>query len=95
MAASSGLGPEFEKRFYGFADVVIRLSHADPAERGKALQEVYGRHIGYVLSLVAGMAEEGDFADWQSSKPTSTLEQQVLSRAKQHVSERQAKQIYR
>lgn len=95
MPANSSLGNEFERRFYPFADVVIRLAQEEPAERAKAFQEVYGRHIGYVLGLLARMAEEGDFADWQGEEPSRNVEQQILGRAKQHITERQAKQIYR
>ncbi len=91
----SSLGAEFERRFYPFADIVIRLAHAQPDERARALQEIYGRHLGYVLSLLAGMAEEGDFAGWSEEKTSNNLEQQILNRAKQHLSEKQAKQIYR
>lgn len=91
----SPLGAEFERRFYPFADVVIRLSQVEPAERVKALQEVYGRHLGYVVSLLANMAQDGDFADWQSEQPSRNVEQQIQTRAKQHISERQAKQTYR
>jgi hypothetical protein len=91
----SPLGAEFERRFYPFADVVIRLAQAEPAERAKALQEVYGRHLGYVLSLLAGMAEEGDFRDWQEEPPSRNLETQIQNRAKQQIAERQAKQTYR
>ncbi|HLG50232.1 MAG TPA: hypothetical protein VKY56_01165 [Chloroflexota bacterium] len=91
----TSLGAEFERRFYPFADVVIRLSRLDPSERAKALQEVYGRHIGYILSLLAAMAPDGDFTGWQEEKPSANLEQQILNRAKQHLAERQAKQIYR
>jgi len=91
----SSFSSEFERRFYPFADIVIRLSHADPGERAKALNEVYGRHIGYVLSLLASMADEGDFSGWSEEKPSNNLEQQILNRAKQHLSEKQAKQIYR
>jgi hypothetical protein len=91
----SALGAEFERRFYPFADVVIRLAQAEPAERAKALQEVYGRHLGYVVSLLAGMAAEGDFAEWQTESPSRNVEQQIQTRAKQHISERQAKQTYR
>jgi hypothetical protein len=89
------LGAEFERRFYPFADVVIRLSQVGPAERAKALQEVYGRHLGYIVSLLAGMAAEGDFADWQSEQPSHNLEAKIQERAKQHIAERQAKQTYR
>ena len=58
----SPLGAEFERRFYPFADVVIRLARAEPAERKKAFQEVYGRHLGYVLkdgetSVPAGLEQ--------------------------------------
>jgi 6-phosphofructokinase len=91
----ANLGGEFERRFYQFADIAIRLAHAEPAERAAALQEVYGRHIGYVLSLLAGMAQDGDFAGWTDEKPSQNLEQQILNRAKQHLAERQAKQVYR
>jgi hypothetical protein len=91
----SPLGAEFERRFYPFADVVIRLAQVGPAERAKALQEVYGRHIGYVLKQFAEMAAEGDFVDWQNEQPSRNLDQQIQTRAKQHVSERQAKQTYR
>lgn len=91
----SPLGAEFERRFYPFADVVIRLSQVGPAERAKALQEVYGRHLGYVLSLLAGMAEEGDFVAWREEQQSRGVEQQIQTRAKQHISERQAKQTYR
>lgn len=94
-AGGTSIGPEFERRFYPFADIVIRLAHAEPAERAKALEEVYGRHIGYVLSLLVGMAEEGDFGGWTDEKPSNNLEQQILNRAKQHLAEKQAKQIYR
>ncbi len=92
---ASPLGAEFERRFYPFADVVIRLAQAEPEEREKALKEVYGRHLGYILSLLAGMAAEGDFADWQNEQPSRNVEQQIQNRAKQHISERQAKQTYR
>ncbi|HVC34901.1 MAG TPA: hypothetical protein VNL16_15425 [Chloroflexota bacterium] len=91
----TSLSAEFERRFYPFADIVIRLAHAEPEERAKALQEVYGRHLGYVLSLLAAMAEEGDFSGWTEEKVSSNLEQQILNRAKQHLAEKQAKQIYR
>ncbi len=91
----SPLGAEFERRFYPFADVVIRLSQVGPAERAKALQEVYGRHIGYILALLASMASEGDFASWQEEQPSRNVEQQIQNRAKQHIAERQAKQTYR
>ncbi|HEX5417489.1 MAG TPA: hypothetical protein VFZ25_17640 [Chloroflexota bacterium] len=91
----SSMGAEFERRFYPFADVVIRLSELEPAERAKALQEVYGRHIGYVLSLLAAMAEEGDFTGWTEEQPSRNVEQQIQNRAKQHISERQAKQTYK
>jgi hypothetical protein len=91
----SPLGAEFERRFYPFADVVIRLAQVGEAERAKALQEVYGRHLGYVLSLLARMAKEGDFADWQNEQPSRNLDQQIQTRAKQHITERQAKQTYR
>jgi 6-phosphofructokinase len=91
----SALGAEFERRFYPFADVVIRLAQAEPAEREKAMQEVYGRHLGYILSLLAGMASEGDFTDWQNEQPSRNLEAKIQERAKQHISERQAKQTYR
>jgi len=91
----SNLGAEFERRFYPFADVVIRLSQAEPAERAKALQEVYGRHLGYVLSLLAHMSEEGDFAGWQEEQPSHNVELQIQNRAKQHIAERQAKQTYK
>ncbi|MGH2459630.1 MAG: hypothetical protein ACRDIY_12275, partial [Chloroflexota bacterium] len=77
-------GAEFERRFYPFADIVIRLAHAEPEERARALGEVYGRHLGYVLSLVAKMADEGDFAGWAEEKVSNNLEQQILNRAKQH-----------
>lgn len=92
---TTSLGTEFERRFYPFAEIVIRLAHAPPAERSAALQEVYGRHLGYVLALLAGMAEDGDFAGWSAEKPSNNLEQQILSRAKQHLVEKQAKQTYR
>lgn len=91
----TNLGGEFERRFYQFADIAIRLAHAEPAERSAALQAVYGRHIGYVLSLLAGMAGEGDFGGWADERPSQNLEQQILNRAKQHLAEKQAKQIYR
>lgn len=91
----SSMGAEFERRFYPFADVVIRLSQLDPAERSKALRDVYGRHLGYVLSLLARMAEEGDFAGWPEEQPSHNVEQQIQNRAKQHISERQAKQTYK
>jgi hypothetical protein len=93
--SGSNLGAEFERRFYPFADVVIRLANAEPSERAKALQEVYGRHIGYVLSLLNGLAEEGDFSGWSNEKRSPTVEQQIQNRAKQHLNEKQAKQIYR
>jgi hypothetical protein len=91
----SPLGAEFERRFYPFADVVIRLAQVGPAERAKALQEVYGRHLGYILSLLSQMASEGDFNDWQNEQPSRNLDQLIQTRAKQHISERQAKQTYR
>jgi hypothetical protein len=91
----SPLGAEFERRFYPFADVVIRLAQVGPAERAKALQEVYGRHLGYILSLLSQMASEGDFTDWQNEQPSRNLDQLIQTRAKQHISERQAKQTYR
>lgn len=91
----TSLGTEFERRFYPFADIAIRLAHAEPDERARALQEVYGRHLGYVLSLLAKMAEEGDFSGWTEEKASNNLEQQILNRAKQHLAEKQAKQIYR
>jgi len=91
----SPLGAEFERRFYPLADVVIRLSQVDPAERAKALHEIYGRHLGYILSLMAAMAEDGDFTGWQDEEPSRNLEAQIQTRAKQHISERQAKQTYR
>lgn len=91
----SSLGSEFERRFYPFADLIIRLSHAEPAERARALREVYGRHIGYVLALLAQMAGEGDFVGWTEEKPSANLEQQIQNRAKQHLAEKQAKQVYR
>lgn len=95
MTTASTNGAEFERRFYSLADIVIRLSQVAPAEREKALREVYGRHIGYVLSLLNAMAEEGDFTGWQDEEPSRNIEQQILNRAKQHQSERQAKQTYR
>jgi hypothetical protein len=91
----SPLGAEFERRFYPFADVVIRLARAEPAERKKAFQEVYGRHLGYVLKLLADMAEDGDFTAWQEEEPSRNVEQQIQKRATQHYAERQAKQTYR
>lgn len=91
----SSLGAEFERRFYPFADAVIRLSKAEPSDRAQALDEVYGRHIGYVLALLSHMAEEGDFVGWPDEKPSNNVERQIESRAKQHLSERQAKQTYR
>jgi hypothetical protein len=63
--------------------------------RQEAIQEVYGRHIGYVLSLLNGLAEEGDFSGWSNEKRSPTVEQQIQNRAKQHLNEKQAKQIYR
>jgi len=92
---NSNLSTEFERRFYPFADIVIRLAHADQAERAKAINAVYGRHIGYILSLLASMAEEGDYSGWTDEKVSNNLEQQILNRAKQHLSEKQAKQTYR
>jgi hypothetical protein len=91
----SPLGAEFERRFYPFADVVIRLAQVGPAERAKALREIYGRHLGYVLSLLAAMAEDGEFTGWQDEEPSRNLDAQIQTRAKQHISERQAKQTYR
>ncbi|HUX87866.1 MAG TPA: hypothetical protein VMW65_12765 [Chloroflexota bacterium] len=89
------LGAEFERRFYPFADVVLRLANTEPGERAKAIQEVYGRHIGYILALLNEMAEDGDFAGWLAEKRSPNVEQQIQNRAKQHLNEKQAKQTYR
>ena len=91
----SPLGAEFERRFYPFADVVIRLAQVGPVERAKALSEIYGRHLGYILSLLAAMDKDGDFNGWQEEEPSRNLDAQIQTRAKQHISERQAKQTYR
>jgi hypothetical protein len=48
-----------------------------------------------VLSLLAAMAEDGEFTGWQDEEPSRNLEAQIQTRAKQHISERQAKQTYR
>ena len=92
---NSTLPIEFERRFYAFADVIVRLQRADPAEREKALRTVYGRHLGYILARFAEMASEGDFADWPDEKTSANLESQIASRAKLHLAERQAKQTYK
>lgn len=91
----SPLGAEFERRFYPFADVVIRLSQVSPEERKKALSEVYGRHLGYILKLLSEMAPEGEFVTWQEEEPSRNLEQQIQKRGSAHIAERQAKQTYR
>lgn len=95
MAVQSTLGAEFERRFYQFAETVIRLAQADPTERAKALETVYGRHLGYILWLLNSFASEGQYADWMEMKPNPNLEKQILQRAKQHLTERQVKQLYR
>ena len=96
MATSqSELGTELERRFYPLADIVLKLRQADPDERRKALQTVYGRDIGYVMRLLANWAADGDYADWEKLPENANREQQILKRASQHVREKQAKQLYR
>ena len=96
MATSqSELGAELERRFYPLAEIVLKLRQVDPAERKKALQTPYGRHVGYVMRLLANWAEEGDYADWEKLPENANLERQILARASQGVREKQAKQLYR
>ena len=96
MATSqSELGTELERRFYPLAEILIRLRSADPAERKKALQTPYGRHIGYVMRLLSEWSEEGDFAGWEKLPLNANMEKQILARATQHVREKQVKQLYR
>ncbi len=96
MATSqSELGTELERRFYPLAEIVIRLRQVDPEERRRALQTPYGRHIGYVLRLLSGWAEDGDYAEWAKLPENANMEKQILARATQHVREKQVKQLYR
>ncbi|TAK22496.1 MAG: hypothetical protein EPO26_11220 [Chloroflexota bacterium] len=96
MATSqSELGTELERRFYPLADIVIRLRQVDADERRRALRTPYGRHIGYVMRLLATWAEEGEYADWEKLPENANMEKQILARASQHVREKQAKQLYR
>lgn len=96
MATSqSELGTELERRFYPLAEIVLKLRSTDPAERTKALQTPYGRHIGYVMRLLANWAEEGGYAGWEKLPENANLEKQILARASQHVREKQAKQLFR
>ncbi|HEY3081704.1 MAG TPA: hypothetical protein VGM69_17570 [Chloroflexota bacterium] len=96
MATSqSELGTELERRFYPLAEILIRLRSTDPAERKKALQIPYGRHIGYVMRLLSEWAEEGDFADWEKLPLNPNMEKQILARATQGKREKQVKQLYR
>ncbi|HEV8638783.1 MAG TPA: hypothetical protein VG370_31620 [Chloroflexota bacterium] len=96
MATSqSELGAELERRFYPFAEILIRLRNTDPTERKKALQTPYGRHIGYVLRLLSEWAEEGDYAGWEKLPLSPNMEKQILARASQGQREKQVKQLYR
>jgi hypothetical protein len=96
MATSqSELGAELERRFYPLADLVIRMRQTPPEERKKALQSVYGRHVGYVLRQLSNWAEEGDYAGWEKLPENANIEKQISSRASQHVREKQAKQLFR
>ena len=91
----SELGTEFERRFYPLAELVVRLRQTDPDERRRALQTPYGRHVGYVLKLLADWAEEGGYDDWQKLPANANLEKQIHARAGQDAREKQAKQLYR
>jgi hypothetical protein len=96
MATSqSELGTELERRFYPLAEIVLRLRQVSPEERKRALQTPYGRHIGYVMRLLANWAEDGDYAEWEKLPENANLEKQILARASQHVREKQAKQLFR
>ena len=96
MATSqSELGTELARRFYPFAEIVLRVRQASPAERKKALQTPYGRHIGYVMRLLSDWAEDGDYAGWEKLPVNANLEKQIGDRAKQDVREKQAKQLSR
>lgn len=96
MATSlSPLGNELERRFYPFAETILRMRQLEPAERQKALKSVYGRHLGYILRLMADWSEEGEYADWESLQTNPTVEKNIAARAKQHVTEKQVKQLYR
>ena len=76
-------------------DYAAAAAHAGRLVELDPLSEVYGRHLGYVLKLLAGMAEEGDFTTWQDEAASRNVEQQIQKRATQHYAERQAKQTYR
>jgi hypothetical protein len=96
MATSqSELGSELERRFYPLAEILIRLRNTDPAERKKALQTPYGRHIGYAMRLLSQWAEEGDYAGWEKLPLNQNMEKQILARASQGQREKQVKQLYR
>ena len=96
MATSqSELGTELERRFYPLAEILIRLRNTDPAERRKALQVPYGRHLGYVMRLLSEWAEEGDYLGWEKLPLNANMEKTILARANQYVREKQAKQLSR
>ena len=91
----SELGAELERRFYPLAEIVLRLRQTPEDERKKALQTVYGRHIGYVLRQLANWADEGDYAGWEKLPENANIEKAIGARASQHVREKQAKQLFR
>jgi predicted Zn finger-like uncharacterized protein len=80
-----------------YAIDLATLGAAGRTVRCSRCKEVWLARPEDATALVAApaMAEEGEFVGWQDEEPSSNLEQQIQTRAKQHISERQAKQTYR